>query len=690
MAGLLNRGRANPVAMALLVLALFLAGGAWLIHRYLALETQRDLREWQTRLSLIADIRSRRLESWLQRQQTTLAELADNLSLRLYLTRLEQAAPDRRAGMAEAGYLRNLLLARARRDGYLADDTPSVPANLPATDRPGLAILGPDAGLLVATPGFPRPGKRERAFVQRLLAHPRPLVEGLVFTPGGRVLLVLGVGLRPVEGMAGKGHAGAIGVILAVRDARRDLFPMLRAGNFLTRHDETLLVRAQGDELLYLTPLADDGEAGTRRLPLATVRLAAAHILRHPDAFGQWVNYAGRPVLASGRRIPGTPWTLVQTVDAHEALRDSRAYRRFLLTAFSLALALVTLALVAAWRHGSSVRAQRLAAELERQARALRDQARLLQAVTAHIPDYVLLLDAGNRVRFANRRWAEATGTPTEELVGKDLRALLGPAAAAPLEDRLQRPDGTEPLPLRIGQREGIYLVEVAPVTGGSDHEAGDRLLVLHDITRLHRAERKQTALRDQVIQALTRALDSYDPYSSHHSARVAAIATALGETLGLRERALRDLGMAAQLANIGKLYVPREILLKTEPLDEAEQAEVRRHVDHALAILEGVDFDPAVRQTIAQKQERMDGSGYPRGLRDGDILLPARILAVANSFVALVSPRAWRNALGIEDALDRLLADGGRHYDRQVVAALFHLAENRREWLEGVFGNPA
>ena len=82
--------------------------------------------------------------------------------------------------------------------------------------------------------------------------------------------------------------------------------------------------------------------------------------------------------------------------------------------------------------------------------------------------------------------------------------------------------------------------------------------------------------------------------------------------------------------------------------------------------------------ETIGQKQELMDGSGYPRGLRGEGILLTARILAVANAFVALVSPRAYRDAVSIPAALDQLLAESKDKYDRHVVAALFHLAENR------------
>ena len=97
--------------------------------------------------------------------------------------------------------------------------------------------------------------------------------------------------------------------------------------------------------------------------------------------------------------------------------------------------------------------------------------------------------------------------------------------------------------------------------------------------------------------------------------------------------------------------------------------------------MLADLEFEAPVVDTIAQKQEHLDGSGYPNGLKNGEILLTARILAVSNAFVALLSPRAYRAPIGIEEALDRLLKDSGSKYDRHVVAALFHVAENRADW---------
>ena len=126
---------------------------------------------------------------------------------------------------------------------------------------------------------------------------------------------------------------------------------------------------------------------------------------------------------------------------------------------------------------------------------------------------------------------------------------------------------------------------------------------------------------------------------------------------------------------------LPRELLRKTGELSEAERKQLETHVARGLALLHNLDFDGPVLSTIAQKQELLDGSGYPRGLRGAEMSLPGKILAVANAFVALVSPRAYREALPVDAALEQLLADADEKYDRRVVAALVHVAKNRLDW---------
>ena len=130
---------------------------------------------------------------------------------------------------------------------------------------------------------------------------------------------------------------------------------------------------------------------------------------------------------------------------------------------------------------------------------------------------------------------------------------------------------------------------------------------------------------------------------------------------------------------------VPGELLTKTGPLTEADRTLLQKHVEYSLELLRGLDFEGPVLDVIAQKQERLDGSGYPLGLAEDQLTLSGRILSVANAFVALLSARAYRQGVSLHEALDVLMQGAGTQYDRRVIAALFHVVENRKDWARWV-----
>jgi HD-GYP domain-containing protein (c-di-GMP phosphodiesterase class II) len=199
----------------------------------------------------------------------------------------------------------------------------------------------------------------------------------------------------------------------------------------------------------------------------------------------------------------------------------------------------------------------------------------------------------------------------------------------------------------------------------------------------LHQAQQRHSRLLQNLVSTLVHVVDMHDPWSAHHSQRMVVVANAIGRELRLGKQERQTLELAATLANVGKIMIPREILVKTEPLTAAEHELLEKHVQHALELLENLNFEGPVLETIAQKQELLDGSGYPHGLRAEQMSLTGRILSVANVFVALTSPRAYRQGLSIRQAVGELMAGADVRYDRHVVAALFHVAENRKEWLE-------
>lgn len=173
-----------------------------------------------------------------------------------------------------------------------------------------------------------------------------------------------------------------------------------------------------------------------------------------------------------------------------------------------------------------------------------------------------------------------------------------------------------------------------------------------------------------QTVDVLTLAAEKRDPYTAGHEQRVASLALAIAEELGLPEAEREGLEYAALLHDIGKLAIPAEILTKPGRLSAGEYALVKTHVAHGFDILKSVDFPWPVADIVHQHHERLDGSGYPRALDGAAIRREARIIAVADVVEAMCSHRPYRAALGADAALAELRAGSGNRYDSETAAA--------------------
>jgi putative nucleotidyltransferase with HDIG domain len=187
-----------------------------------------------------------------------------------------------------------------------------------------------------------------------------------------------------------------------------------------------------------------------------------------------------------------------------------------------------------------------------------------------------------------------------------------------------------------------------------------------------------QSAL-DSTIQAISRIVESRDPYTSGHQERVARLATAIAEEMGLPEDLIASIRMASTLHDVGKINIPAEILSKPKRLSEIEMDMVRMHSEVGYNILAPIEFPYPVAQIVAQHHERMDGSGYPAGLTGNNILLEARILAVADVVEAMASHRPYRPAFGIERSLEEISHHKGTRYDEEVVGTCVKLFDEKR-----------
>lgn len=174
-----------------------------------------------------------------------------------------------------------------------------------------------------------------------------------------------------------------------------------------------------------------------------------------------------------------------------------------------------------------------------------------------------------------------------------------------------------------------------------------------------------------QTVGAMANAVEAKDPYTRGHSERVAKLSAAMADVLGLSKQEKEHLQFAALLHDVGKIGIDRHIIRKKEHLNKSEEQEMRSHPEHGVRILSPIHFLKPTLAAILHHHENFDGTGYPAGLKGGEIPFKARILCVADAWDAMRSDRPYRKALSIEKAKEEMLRCAGIQFDPEVVAAL-------------------
>ncbi len=186
----------------------------------------------------------------------------------------------------------------------------------------------------------------------------------------------------------------------------------------------------------------------------------------------------------------------------------------------------------------------------------------------------------------------------------------------------------------------------------------------------LEESLKKLRSVLEGTIQAIAGIVETRDPYTAGHQRRVADLACAIAREMNLSEDRIEGIRMAATIHDIGKIAVPAEILSKPGELSDVEMSIIKTHSQVGYEILKGIDFPWPIAEIVYQHHERLDGSGYPRGLKGDEILLEARILAVADVVEAMISHRPYRPALTLDVALKEITENSGTLYDPEVVKA--------------------
>lgn len=379
-------------------------------------------------------------------------------------------------------------------------------------------------------------------------------------------------------------------------------------------------------------------------------------------------------VYGLGVKVPELPWMVVQEVPVESALKPFWGKRNEILVWAGISVVVVLLALLAVWWWLVGRSARSVNTELLHLYQVSTQQKQLLDGINSAVADGIVLTDRGGMVQYANQAFARMVGRSDEELVGMDCAAIFGYDTALRLYKQLDIAMQTEtPFMFRdvlwLQSRKFHYEVTCSPYRNETGVVTG-AVSVFRDISQLVEAQERNQRMIRQTIAAFTHAVEAVDPYLGGQSSYMAALGASLVRELGLGEEDESTVRTAASLSQIGKMQLPRDLLTKPGAFTPEERQMMERHVEYALETLKNINFELPVLEAISQMNEFMDGTGYPEKLHGEEIGIHGRILAVANTFCALVRPRSYRNAKSVEAALNILEAESAR-YDQRVVRAL-------------------
>ena len=319
-------------------------------------------------------------------------------------------------------------------------------------------------------------------------------------------------------------------------------------------------------------------------------------------------------------------------------------------------------------------------------------QQRLIDA----LPVPVFYKDSEGRYLGCNSYFENFFGQKREQVTGKSVYELSPKEFADIYYEKdlalLQNP-GVQIYESTVKDKDGIvhnviFHKATFPSRGGS---VGGLIGAILDITGRKRAEEEllQTleSLRKAVgatIQVMVSAVEARDPYTAGHQIRSASLASTIANEMGLSAGKNEGIRIAGSIHDIGKLSIPAEILSKPSKLSQIEFSLVKEHARQGYEILKNVESPWPLAEIVYQHHERMDGSGYPRKLKGDEILIEARILAVADVVESMASHRPYRPALGIEAALKEIEKNKGILYDNAVADSCLRLFREKGFQLAG------
>lgn len=306
------------------------------------------------------------------------------------------------------------------------------------------------------------------------------------------------------------------------------------------------------------------------------------------------------------------------------------------------------------------------------------------------LEDSVFSLDRKGRFKFFHSKIKDYPFSSGNQLLGKNFKEIFPEDFASKLEEVFKNTLLGETKEFEcwypLNEKTLWFSVKLSPLYYKENIK--EIVAVARDITekimleaeKINNLYKIQSTL-ESTVMALASAVELRDATTYGHQARTAKLACAIAKRLGLSKDKIEGLRIAAHIHDVGKIGIPAEILAKPGKLLPIELELIKTHAQKGFELLKGIEFPWPVSQIVLQHSEHIDGSGYPQGLKEEEILEEAKILAVADAIDAMLSHRPYRPALPVSEVIKQIKGLSGRWYDKKVVDIAVELLESGFKW---------
>ena len=550
----------------------------------------------------------------------------------------------------------------------------------------GASLVNTDMQMYLAPEGVQPPDEKQRPFLQQALDSKQPVLMP-VRRENGRLVMDMAFPIFAPLYVDSTGDR-----VVSLLLATYSVLPVTAAATGEAGNGSqynTFILQSFGEKLQRIAPNEASGVSDLPGWSLHDEELPLGTRVDPGLPEGE------REIYGLALPVPNLPWLVEQTLPVSRIDERFAGIRQNVVVASLIMAALAGGLLAALWWSLVSRNERAMAEQMHKLYLVVNQQKQIMDGVNSALSAGIVLNDLNGVIHYANQSFARLCGREkATELRGLKYSELDMELAHSLVTHTLAVHRAGEPFSfaeaLLVDGKLRYYLTSCTPFRDENGRLSG-MVSVYSDMTDIAVAQQRSQQMVAQTINAFVKAIEAVDTYLRGQSAFTAQLAVSLACGLGRNDaETLATLRTAANLSHVGMIQLPKDLLTKTGALSAQERALLQQHVEFAREALADIDFGLPVLEAITQMYERLDGSGYPLALNDGAICLNARILAVANTFCALMRPRSYREAHSTEDALN-ILSEAPPKYDAAVVGSLraFLETEQGMVFLEHLLGDP-